>query len=63
MDNCFFYLVISISFVVGTLIGIGVGIFTIKQPTENLCPRCSNETEEEIQLKQDWVDQQKGYKS
>lgn len=63
MDNCFFYLVISISFVVGTLIGMGVGIFTIKQPTKNICPICKRETEEQNQLKEDWEDQQKGYKS
>jgi hypothetical protein len=29
--------------------------------TENLCPRCKNETEEEKQLKQEWTEQQKGY--
>ena len=59
MANCFFYLVISTSFVVGTLIGIGVGIFTIKQPTKNICPTCKKETEEQNQLKEDWEDQQK----
>jgi hypothetical protein len=51
-----------IGFVVGAVIGVGlVALVFDKKPTENLCPRCENETEEERQLKQDWADQQKGY--
>ena len=55
--------VFLIGIVVGGLIGlVSIGLLQANKPTENLCPRCKNETEEERQLKQDWVEQQKGYK-
>lgn len=55
--------VFLIGIVVGALIGIAaIALLQSNKPTKNLCPRCSNETEEERQLKQDWVEQQKGYK-
>ena len=57
------FLVLLIGFIVGVLIGIAiVAIASGNKATTNLCPKCQNETEEERQLKQDWLDQQKGYK-
>jgi len=56
------FIVLLIGIVVGALLGImAIALLRSSQPTESLCPRCSNETEEERQLKQDWVEQQKGY--
>lgn len=51
-----------IGIVVGVLLGIvAIALLQSNKATENLCPRCKNETEEERQLKQDWQEQQKGY--
>jgi gas vesicle protein len=48
--------------VVGGLLGIvALALIKSNKATENLCPRCKNETEEEKQLKQNWEEQQKGY--
>jgi gas vesicle protein len=54
------------SFVIGVIVGAIMGIVALSllqanKPTKNLCPRCSNETEEERQLKKIWEEQQKGY--
>jgi gas vesicle protein len=54
--------VLLIGIVVGALLGIAtVALAQSNKATENLCPRCKNETEEERQLKQEWENQQKGY--
>ena len=55
-----------VSFVIGVIVGAITGIVTLSllqanRPTENLCPKCFNRTEEENQLKQTWEEQQKGY--
>jgi gas vesicle protein len=51
-----------IGIVVGVLLGIvAIALLQSNKATENLCPRCKNETEEERQLKQEWAEQQKGY--
>jgi uncharacterized membrane-anchored protein YhcB (DUF1043 family) len=56
------FIVLLIGIVVGTLLGIVIiALMSSNKPTENLCPRCKNETEEEKQLKQEWTEQQKGY--
>jgi hypothetical protein len=56
------FIVLLIGIVVGGLLGIvAIALMKSNKPTENLCPRCSNETEEEKQLKQNWEEQQKGY--
>jgi gas vesicle protein len=56
------FIVLLIGIVVGGLLGIlAIALVRSSQSTKNLCPRCSNETEEERQLKQDWAEQQKGY--
>ena len=52
-----------LGFVVGVIAGIVIlALLTSNKATKNLCPRCQNKTEEERQLKQDWENQQKGYK-
>lgn len=62
MANLPWFLILFIGIVVGVLIGIAlVALMQANKTTENLCPRCKNETEEEKQLKQDWEEQQKGY--
>ena len=56
------FIIILIGFVVGVLFGIiTIALAQSNKPTQNLCPRCKNETEEERQLKQEWAEQQKGY--
>ena len=55
-----------VNFIIGVVVGAIIGIVALSlikanKPTQNLCPRCSNETEEERQLKQNWEEQQKGY--
>ena len=56
------FLILFIGIVVGALMGIAViALAQGNKGTENLCPRCKNETEEERQLKQEWAEQQKGY--
>lgn len=55
-----------VSFIIGVVVGTIIGVFAIgllqaNKPTKNLCPKCSNETEEEKQLKKNWEEQQKGY--
>jgi uncharacterized membrane-anchored protein YhcB (DUF1043 family) len=56
------FIVFLIGIVVGTLLGIVIiALMSSNKHTENLCPRCKNETEEEKQLKQEWTEQQKGY--
>ena len=56
------FILLLIGFVVGVLFGIAViALVQSNKATENLCPRCKNETEEERQLKQEWAEQQKGY--
>ena len=48
--------------IVGTLLGIvAVALSRGNTANKSLCPRCSNETEEEKQLRQTWEEQQKGY--
>jgi hypothetical protein len=62
MDNVPWYLLILLGTIVGTMIAImAIALLQSNKPTENLCPRCKNETEEEKQLKQQWTEQQKGY--
>jgi hypothetical protein len=62
MDSLTVSVVFLIGIVVGGLLGIvAIALMKSNKPTENLCPRCSSETEEERQLKQDWENQQKGY--
>jgi hypothetical protein len=56
------FVIAIIGIIVGTLLGIAVvALASANKTTENICPRCKNETEEERQLKQDWEKQQKGY--
>lgn len=56
------FLILFIGIVVGVLVGITlVALMQANKVTENLCPRCKNETEEERQLKKEWGEQQKGY--
>jgi hypothetical protein len=56
------FAILLIGIVVGVLLGIvAIALLQSNKATENLCPRCKNETEEERQLKQDWQEQQKGY--
>lgn len=63
MANFPWFVVFIFGIVVGTLIGIAtVALIQSNKETENLCPRCQNETEEEKQLRQNWEEQQKGYK-
>jgi uncharacterized membrane-anchored protein YhcB (DUF1043 family) len=63
MASFSWFLVLFIGVVVGFLLGvIVIALVSSNKPTKNLCPRCQNETEEERQLKQDWEQQQKGYK-
>lgn len=63
MDSSSWILALFLGFVVGVIAGIViVALLTSNKATKNLCPRCQTETEEERQLKQDWEQQQKGYK-
>ena len=63
MANIPWPFILFIGIVVGALLGIAtVALAQSNKATKNLCPRCKNETEEERQLKQDWEEQQKGYK-
>jgi uncharacterized membrane-anchored protein YhcB (DUF1043 family) len=62
MDNLLCYLLILLGIIVGAMIGIiTIALLKSNSPTQNLCPRCLNETEEERQLKEQWEEQQKGY--
>lgn len=63
MANIHWIGTLLIGFVVGVLFGVVIlALLQANKETRNLCPRCKNETEEEKQLKQDWAEQQKGYK-
>lgn len=54
MDSITCSVIFLIGIVVGGLLGItAIALIKSNKPSENLCPRCSNETEEERQLKQD----------
>lgn len=56
------FILLLIGFIVGVLFGVAaIALVQSNKTTENLCPRCKNETEEERQLKQEWAEQQKGY--
>jgi hypothetical protein len=56
------FILLLIGFIVGVLFGVAaIALVQSNKTTENLCPRCKNETEEERQLKQKWAEQQKGY--
>jgi uncharacterized membrane-anchored protein YhcB (DUF1043 family) len=62
MDNLQWYLLILLGIIVGAMIGIiTIALLKSGNPTQNLCPRCLNETEEERQLQEQWEEQQKGY--
>jgi len=62
MDNLQWYLLILLGIIVGAMIGIiTIALLKSNNPTQNLCLRCLNETEEERQLKEQWEEQQKGY--
>jgi len=62
MGNVQWYLLIMLGIIVGAMIAIVlIALLRSNNPTQNLCPRCLNETEEERQLKHQWAEQQKGY--
>ena len=48
MANLPWFLILFIGIVVGVLIGIAlIALIQANKTTENFCPRCKNETEEE----------------